>query len=260
MVRRPASLTACFSRRSVSGRTRSYVRVDREGPHQVVVVDLLGEHAALLGLLLLLRLLLRRPVLPYLRPCISIIILRIASAGSVEHLVLVLARPHQQSARGLARAVGHSDGRVRHGANDAALEHDLGRAHAHPTARPARGRRRRRPPRPPPPWRRASPPAPPSRASPRSRAAPPGSRPWRSRTSAWAGRGRTRGAGAHVAAQVNGVRCTQRSDGAAPVELDEQLVDERERLRTPQQVREEAPLHGRSTEREVGAVDVELFR
>ena len=42
------------------------------------------------------------------------------------------------------------------------------------------------------------------------------------------------------------------------MELDEQLVDERERFRTPQQVREEPPLHGRP-EREV-AVDVELER
>ena len=42
------------------------------------------------------------------------------------------------------------------------------------------------------------------------------------------------------------------------VELDEQLVDERERFRAPQQVREEAPLHGRP-EREV-VVDVELER
>ena len=42
------------------------------------------------------------------------------------------------------------------------------------------------------------------------------------------------------------------------VELDEQLVDERERFRTPQEVREEAPLH-RRPEREV-AVDVELER
>ena len=42
------------------------------------------------------------------------------------------------------------------------------------------------------------------------------------------------------------------------MELDEQLVDERERFRTPQQVREEAPLHGRP-EREV-VVDVELER
>ena len=45
---------------------------------------------------------------------------------------------------------------------------------------------------------------------------------------------------------------------AVEVELDEQLVDERERFRTPQQVREEAPLHGRP-EREV-VVDVELER
>ena len=42
------------------------------------------------------------------------------------------------------------------------------------------------------------------------------------------------------------------------VELDEQLVDERERFRTPQEVREEAPLH-RRPEREV-VVDVELER
>ena len=42
------------------------------------------------------------------------------------------------------------------------------------------------------------------------------------------------------------------------VELDEQLVDEGERFWTPQQVREEAPLHGRP-EREV-VVDVELER
>ena len=42
------------------------------------------------------------------------------------------------------------------------------------------------------------------------------------------------------------------------MELDEQLVDERERFRAPQQVREKAPLHGRP-EREV-AVDVELER
>ena len=42
------------------------------------------------------------------------------------------------------------------------------------------------------------------------------------------------------------------------VELDEQLVDERERFRAPQQVREKAPLHGRP-EREV-VVDVELER
>ena len=42
------------------------------------------------------------------------------------------------------------------------------------------------------------------------------------------------------------------------VELDEQLVDERERFRTPQQVREEAPFH-RRPEREV-VVDVELER
>ena len=41
------------------------------------------------------------------------------------------------------------------------------------------------------------------------------------------------------------------------VELDEQLVDEGERFRTPQQVREEAPFHGRA-ERVV--VDVELER
>ena len=41
------------------------------------------------------------------------------------------------------------------------------------------------------------------------------------------------------------------------MELDEQLVDERERFRTPQQVREEAPFHGRA-ERVV--VDVELER
>ena len=42
------------------------------------------------------------------------------------------------------------------------------------------------------------------------------------------------------------------------MKLDEQLVDEGERFRTPQQVREEAPLHGRP-EREV-VVDVELER
>ena len=42
------------------------------------------------------------------------------------------------------------------------------------------------------------------------------------------------------------------------MELDEQLVDEGERFRTPQQVRKEAPLHGRP-EREV-VVDVELER
>ena len=42
------------------------------------------------------------------------------------------------------------------------------------------------------------------------------------------------------------------------MELDEQLVDERERFRTSQQVRKEAPLHGRP-EREV-VVDVELER
>ena len=42
------------------------------------------------------------------------------------------------------------------------------------------------------------------------------------------------------------------------VELDEQLVDEGERFRTPQQVREEAPFH-RRPEREV-VVDVELER
>ena len=42
------------------------------------------------------------------------------------------------------------------------------------------------------------------------------------------------------------------------MELDEQLVDEGERFWTPQQVREEAPLHGRP-EREV-VVDVELER
>ena len=41
------------------------------------------------------------------------------------------------------------------------------------------------------------------------------------------------------------------------MKLDEQLVDEGERFRTPQQVREEAPLHGRA-ERVV--VDVELER
>ena len=41
------------------------------------------------------------------------------------------------------------------------------------------------------------------------------------------------------------------------VKLDEQLVDEGERFRTPQQVREEAPLHGRA-DRVV--VDVELER
>ena len=42
------------------------------------------------------------------------------------------------------------------------------------------------------------------------------------------------------------------------VELDEQLVDEGERFRTPQQVREEAPFHGRP-EREV-VVDVKFER
>ena len=42
------------------------------------------------------------------------------------------------------------------------------------------------------------------------------------------------------------------------MELDEQLVDEGERFRTPQQVREEAPFH-RRPEREV-VVDVELER
>ena len=42
------------------------------------------------------------------------------------------------------------------------------------------------------------------------------------------------------------------------MELDEQLVDERERFRTPQEVREEAPFH-RRPEREV-VVDAELER